>query len=103
MSSRTPPPTSMLLRQIADASGGQSIPPEQLPKYLKSLKGKIATESYSQTEKQDLGQLAVPDPLRDAVDDRVVGSQASRMGLSNRLGLLIWFHQGESVSPEVTR
>jgi hypothetical protein len=42
----------MLLRQIADASGGQSIPPEQLAKYLKSLEGKIATESYSQTEKR---------------------------------------------------
>jgi hypothetical protein len=42
----------VLLRQIAEASGGQALPPEQLPAYLQSLKGKIFTEAYSQTERK---------------------------------------------------
>ncbi len=41
-----------LLRQIAETTGGESITPEQLPKYLQSLKGKVFTESLSQTEKR---------------------------------------------------
>ena len=41
-----------LLRQIAEATGGESLTPEQLPKYLQSLKGKVFTESLSQTEKR---------------------------------------------------
>ena len=41
-----------LLRQIAEASGGESLTPEQLPKYLQSLRGKLFTESLSQTEKK---------------------------------------------------
>jgi len=41
-----------LLRQIAEASGGESLPPEQLPRFLKSLKGKLATDTYSQTERK---------------------------------------------------
>jgi len=41
-----------LLRQIAEASGGESLTPEQLPKYLQSLKGKVLTESLSPTEKR---------------------------------------------------
>lgn len=41
-----------LLRQIAEASGGESIPPEQLSKHLQSLKGKIFTETYTQTERK---------------------------------------------------
>jgi hypothetical protein len=39
-----------LLRQIAEATGGESLPPEQLPKYLRSLEGKMVTEYVSQTE-----------------------------------------------------
>ena len=39
-----------LLRQIAEATGGESLPPEQLPKYLQSLEGKMVTEYVSQTE-----------------------------------------------------
>ena len=39
-----------LLRQIAETTGGESLPPEQLPKYLRSLHGKISTEFVSQTE-----------------------------------------------------
>ena len=39
-----------LLRQIAETTGGESLPPEQLPKYLRSLNGKIVTEYVSQTE-----------------------------------------------------
>src|SRR5436305_8505899 len=39
-----------LLRQIAEATGGESLAPEQLPKYLRSLDGKMATEYVSQTE-----------------------------------------------------
>jgi uncharacterized membrane protein len=41
-----------LLRQVAEASGGESVAPEQLPKYLQSLRGKLYTESYSQTERK---------------------------------------------------
>ena len=41
-----------LLRQIADATGGESLTPEQLPKYLQSLRGKLATETSSLTEKK---------------------------------------------------
>jgi hypothetical protein len=41
-----------LLRQVAEASGGESIPPEQLSKHLQSLKGKVFTESYTQTERK---------------------------------------------------
>ena len=40
------------LRQIAEASGGESLPPEKLKAYIESLKGKIFTESYSQTERK---------------------------------------------------
>ena len=39
-----------LLRQIAETTGGESLPPEQLPKYLRSLHGKVSTEFVSQTE-----------------------------------------------------
>ena len=39
-----------LLRQIAEATGGESLPPEQLSKYLRSLAGKMVSESVSQTE-----------------------------------------------------
>jgi uncharacterized membrane protein len=41
-----------LLRQIAEASGGQSLAPEQLATYLQSLKGKIFTETYNATERK---------------------------------------------------
>jgi hypothetical protein len=39
-----------LLRQIAETTGGEFIPPEQLPKYLRSLEGKMVTEFVSQSE-----------------------------------------------------
>jgi hypothetical protein len=39
-----------LLRQVAEATGGESLPPEKLPKFLRSLEGKIDTEYVSQTE-----------------------------------------------------
>ena len=39
-----------LLRQIAETTGGESLAPEQLPKYLQSLDGKLFTEYVSQTE-----------------------------------------------------
>jgi hypothetical protein len=39
-----------LLRQIAEATGGESLAPEQLPKHLRSLEGKMVTEYVSQTE-----------------------------------------------------
>ncbi|MGE5754975.1 MAG: glutamine amidotransferase [Planctomycetaceae bacterium] len=39
-----------LLRQISEMTGGESLPPEQLPKYLRSLDGTIFTEYVSQTE-----------------------------------------------------
>ncbi|GAC1464722.1 MAG: glutamine amidotransferase [Isosphaeraceae bacterium] len=41
-----------LLRQLAQASGGESLTPEQLSRYLSSLDGKLFTESYSQTERK---------------------------------------------------
>jgi uncharacterized membrane protein len=41
-----------LLRQIAEASGGEFLAPEQLTKYLQSLKGKLFTESMSQTPRR---------------------------------------------------
>lgn len=40
------------LRQIAEASGGESLPAENLAKYLRSLRGKMFTESFSQTERK---------------------------------------------------
>jgi hypothetical protein len=39
-----------LLRQISEMTGGQSLPPEQLPRYLRSLDGKIFTEYVTQSE-----------------------------------------------------
>ena len=39
-----------LLRQIAEITGGQSLPPEKLQDYLESLDGTMYTESESQTE-----------------------------------------------------
>jgi hypothetical protein len=39
-----------LLRQIAETTGGEFLPPEQLPKYLRSLDGKMFTDYISQTE-----------------------------------------------------
>ena len=39
-----------LLRQIAEITGGQSLPPEKLQAYLESLDGATYTESESQTE-----------------------------------------------------
>jgi hypothetical protein len=39
-----------LLRQIALATAAESLPPEQLPRYLRSLEGKTETEYVSQTE-----------------------------------------------------
>jgi hypothetical protein len=39
-----------LLRQIAEATSGESLAPEQLPKHLRSLEGKMVTEYVSQTE-----------------------------------------------------
>ena len=48
----TPAADHAILRQIATASGGQSVTPEQLPKYLQSLQGKIAAETYTQTERK---------------------------------------------------
>lgn len=39
-----------LLRQIAETTGGQFLQAESLPKYLRSLKGKVVSESLSQTE-----------------------------------------------------
>jgi hypothetical protein len=39
-----------LLRQIAEATGGESKAPEELPKYLRSLEGKMVTEYVTQTE-----------------------------------------------------
>jgi len=41
-----------LLRQISENSGGKSLAPEQLSSYLKGLKGKLFTESSSQTERK---------------------------------------------------
>jgi len=41
-----------LLRQIAETSGGEFLAPEQLPKHLQSLRGKLFTETYSQTERK---------------------------------------------------
>jgi uncharacterized membrane protein len=41
-----------LLRQIAEASGGEFLAPEQLTRYLQSLRGKLFTESVSQTERK---------------------------------------------------
>ena len=41
-----------LLRQVAQQSGGESLPPEKLGDYLKSLKGKVFTESTSLTERK---------------------------------------------------
>jgi hypothetical protein len=42
----------VLLRQIAEASGGESLPHEQLPKFLRSLQGKVFTETYTQIERK---------------------------------------------------
>ncbi|SIO60881.1 Uncharacterized membrane protein [Singulisphaera sp. GP187] len=39
-----------LLRQMAETTGGQYLPSEGLPKYLKSLNGKLSTESMTQIE-----------------------------------------------------
>ena len=39
-----------LLRQMAETTGGQYLPSEDLPKYLKNLNGKISTESMTQVE-----------------------------------------------------
>jgi hypothetical protein len=39
-----------LLRQVAETTGGQFLAPEDLPKYLQSLSGKIFTESQTQVE-----------------------------------------------------
>ncbi len=41
-----------LLRQIAETTGGRYLPSEELPKYLKSLGGKISTESVTQVERK---------------------------------------------------
>lgn len=41
-----------LLRQVAEATGGATLQPEQLVKHLQSLKGKLFTESFSQTERK---------------------------------------------------
>jgi uncharacterized membrane protein len=41
-----------LLRQIAEATGGASLPPEQLPKHLRSLNGKMPAEYVTQTERR---------------------------------------------------
>ncbi len=41
-----------LLRQMAEASGGESLAPEQLPKYLQSLRGKLFTETSTSTERR---------------------------------------------------
>ena len=41
-----------LLRQIALTTGGESLPSEDLPKYLRSLDGKVFTEYVSQTERR---------------------------------------------------
>ena len=41
-----------LLRQMAETSGGEFVAPEQLPKFLQSLRGKLSTETYSQTERK---------------------------------------------------
>ncbi len=39
-----------LLRQIAEATGGEALKPEELRKKVESLKGSILTESYNPTE-----------------------------------------------------
>ncbi len=39
-----------LLRQIAEATGGEALKPEELRKKVESLKGAILTESYNPTE-----------------------------------------------------
>jgi uncharacterized membrane protein len=39
-----------LLRQIAELTGGEALPPEQLANHLKSLDGRMFTEYVSQTE-----------------------------------------------------
>lgn len=41
-----------LLRQIAELTGGEFLPPEELPRYLSSLDGKAFTETVSQTERR---------------------------------------------------
>ncbi len=48
----TPAADRALLRQIAEAPGGDSLTPELLPKYLQSLRGKLSTETSSLTEKR---------------------------------------------------
>ena len=47
-----PAADNQLMKQIAEASGGEALTPDQLPKYLDSLKGKAFSESLSQTEKK---------------------------------------------------
>ena len=54
-----------LLRQIAEATGGESLAPEQLAKYLQSLKGKLFTEYVQPDRAQGLGQLALPPALHE--------------------------------------
>ena len=41
-----------LLRKVAEASGGESIAPEQLVAYIQNLKGKIFTEAYAPIERK---------------------------------------------------
>jgi hypothetical protein len=42
----------LLLRQIALESGGESLAPEQITKYIRALKGKVYTDVETQTEKR---------------------------------------------------
>ena len=47
---RTPPPTSTLLRQIAELTGGKALPPEGLAKYLESLDKTLVSEYVTQKD-----------------------------------------------------
>jgi uncharacterized membrane protein len=42
----------LLLRQIALESGGESLAPEQITKFIRALKGKVYTDIETQTEKR---------------------------------------------------
>ena len=55
--------------------------PEQLPKFLQSLRGKLSAETSSLTEKKVWDNWPLPPALRHTPDARVVHPQTSRLGL----------------------
>ena len=42
----------VLLRQLAEATGGTTLAPEELPKYLESIRGKLFTESLREIDQK---------------------------------------------------